>query len=177
MTGDAAGSPSRLKDEIAAELSAYASELGDIGHEIERSPWGTEEESKGYGARAARVSELSELVGEALVAPLKEGAFEERILAQEPGELPPAYQFEAFLHPPWETAGTGGLVGYSDESEEDAAAQLKLVLRDLLGDGRADGLAVFGPNGEEMRPDSSRTVEPKESTAGPDAGQPNGPGG
>jgi hypothetical protein len=43
-------------------------------------------------------------------------------------------------------------VGYSDESEEDAALQLNLMLRDLLGDAKADGLPVYGRDGDKITP-------------------------
>jgi hypothetical protein len=143
-----------LKDEVVAELEAWASELGEIEHEIEKTPWGTDEEASGYADHAARVSDLAHKVREtAIVAPLREGFERDGIHAEEPAEnLPPAYRFEAFVHPPWNTGATGGLVGYSDESEEDAALQLKLMLRDLLGDARADGLPVYGPDGAELVP-------------------------
>ena len=34
-------------------------------------------------------------------------------------------------NPPWLTHGSGGVVGYSDASEAEAARQLKLMLLDL----------------------------------------------
>jgi hypothetical protein len=137
-----------------AELRAGASELGDIGHEIGKTPWDADEEASGHADRAARVSDLAHKVSEnAIVAPLREGFERDGIHAEEPAENPPpAYRFEAFVHPPWGTGATGGLVGYSDESEEDAALQLKLMLRDLLlGDARADGLPVYSPDGAFAR--------------------------
>lgn len=42
-----------------------------------------------------------------------------------------AFRYEAYVQPPWKTHGAGGLVGYSDASEADAARQLKLILLDL----------------------------------------------
>jgi hypothetical protein len=137
-----------------AELRAWASELEDIKHEIEKTPCAADEEASGYADHAARVSDLADKVREnAVVALLREGALDERILAQEPAENPPpAYRFEAFVHPPWVTRAVGGLVGYSDESEEDAALELKLMLRDLLGDAKADGLPVYGPDEDEITP-------------------------
>jgi hypothetical protein len=146
-----------LKDEVVAELEAWASELKAIEHEIEKTPWGTDEESRGYGDRASSVSDLAGRVRDGtIVTPLREGFERDRIHAEEPAEsLPPAYRYEAFLHPPWETGATGGLVGYSDASEEDAALQLKLMLRDLLGDARADGLPVYGPDGNEIAPNET----------------------
>jgi hypothetical protein len=90
-----------LKDEVVAELKAWASELGDIEHEIEKTPWGTDEEASGYADHAATVPDLADKLCEnAIVAPLREGALDEPILTQEPAENPPpAYRFEAFYIP------------------------------------------------------------------------------
>lgn len=46
----------------------------------------------------------------------------------------PAFRYEAYAQPPWKTHGAGGVVGYSDASEADAARQLKLILLDLSPD-------------------------------------------
>ena len=43
----------------------------------------------------------------------------------------PAFRYEAYAQPPWLTHGSGGVVGYSDVSEAEAARQLKLMLLDL----------------------------------------------
>ncbi|MGB3635853.1 MAG: hypothetical protein WA982_17585 [Rubrobacteraceae bacterium] len=45
--------------------------------------------------------------------------------------LEPAFRYEAYAQPPWLTHGSGGVVGYSDASEAEAARQLKLMLLDL----------------------------------------------
>lgn len=45
--------------------------------------------------------------------------------------LEPVFRYEAYAQPPWLTHGTGGVVGYSDASEAEAARQLKLMLLDL----------------------------------------------
>lgn len=42
-----------------------------------------------------------------------------------------AFRYEAYAQPPWNTHGAGGVVGYSDTSEADAARQLKLILLNL----------------------------------------------
>ena len=43
----------------------------------------------------------------------------------------PAFRYEAYAQPPWKTHVAGGVVGYSDASEAEAARQLKLMLLDL----------------------------------------------
>ena len=45
--------------------------------------------------------------------------------------LEPVFRYEAYAQPPWLTHGTGGVVGYSDASEAEAARQLKLMLLDI----------------------------------------------
>lgn len=62
-----------------------------------------------------------------------------------------AFRYEAYAQTPWRTHGSGGLVGYSDDSELDAARQLKRILLDL---GLVDcGFVVRGSRGEVIETD------------------------
>ncbi len=62
----------------------------------------------------------------------------------------PAFRYEAYSQPPWKTSGAGGVVGYSDVSEADAARQLKLILLDLRLDRH---LVVRDSQGEVIETD------------------------
>lgn len=125
--------PGALKRRILDELSAWSAELSDISSEVERAPVPTDtgEEASSYARASERVEGLVEEVNNAAITPVPYESALEIQVDETDSFSEPAYRFEAFAHPPWETHAVGGLVGYSDVSASQAATQLRLLLCDL----------------------------------------------
>lgn len=142
---------STLKDELLAELAEWAGEISDISRELAGTPYSTEEERASYEQRAQRVEDLISRARGALIAEAGRENDELRPLrihAERNEDFSePAYLYEAFAFPPWESSVSGGFVGFSDESEEGAASEI-LALLDELGLKAPAG--VYGTDGEPL---------------------------
>lgn len=141
-----------LKSEILGELAAWSAECSDIAREILKAG-GSAEEAAGYESRAEKVDDL--------VGRMKTAAMAERsprltpdtidVYADDLTDFPsePTYRYEATCNLPFDSVSVGAIGGYSNESEADAAAELKDILTNLGLDPGAIRL-LDGGTGEEL---------------------------
>lgn len=152
MKESADQAPPTLKEQVLAELRDWSAECSDIAREILKAG-GSEKETSSYERRADAV--------DGLIVRLKDAVLAERspkliaatidVYADDLADLPsePAYRYEASCNLPFDSTAVGAIVGYSDDSESGAAAELKEILADLSLDPAGVRL-LDGGTGEEI---------------------------
>lgn len=140
MKEPAAQPPTTLKQEVLAELRAWSAECSDIAHEILKAR-GSQEEASAYERRAEEIDDLAGRLEGAVMAERSPRLTRADIdvyaddLTSFPSEY--AFRYEASCHLPFDSTAQGAIVGYSNDSEGDAALELAAALSDLSLDPKA----------------------------------------
>ncbi len=150
-----------LKGEILEELAAWSAECSDIAREILKAG-GSEGEASAYERRAEDVDSLVGRLEGAVIAERgpKLTRAEIDVYTEDLTSFPPEHDFRygASCTLPFDSTAQGAIVGYSDDSEEDAALELADALSDLSLD--PGTLRLVDATTGERRPVSSSDTTP-----------------